>query len=194
VESFHLRLNPRVDSAGSARADTRGMPTNEYVLDAALVLAVVRQLRGRRLEGFGLYLPLALVTFAAVRYLHSLPTGRTDLILVSLGVGVGLALGVLAGIYTHVYRGEDGAPFARATSTAAGLWIVGVGARMAFSLYARHGGGPSLARFSHEHALAMQAWVDALVLMALCEVVSRSILLVVRSRRLPRGGAIIRAT
>jgi hypothetical protein len=173
------------------------MSINGYLLDAALLLVVVRQLRGRRLEGLSLYLPFGIVAFFAIKYLRTLPTGHADLVLVGLGVAAGLTLGVLCGVFTYVYRGRDGVPFARASGIAAGLWILGVGARLAFSLFAEHGGGPDLARFSHDHGLAMDAWVDALVLMALCEVVSRSILLLVRGRRLPAGGpgdAIIPAT
>ncbi len=170
------------------------MSTTEYVLNATLVLVVVLQLRGRRLEGWSFITPFAVVAFVASKYLRSIPTGGNDLLLIGLGVTAGLTLGILCGLFTLVYR-REGALFARATGIAAVLWILGIGARVAFSLYATHGGGPSIARFSAAHSLTMDAWVDALVLMALCEVVSRSTLLILRSRRLSGGygGAIIPA-
>ena len=35
---------------------------------------------------------------------------------------------------------------------AAGLWILGMGSRMAFELWSEHGGAPSIAHFSAAHA------------------------------------------
>jgi len=169
------------------------MTTSDYILNGALILSIIRQLRGRRLEGLSLYLPLGIVAYVCTKYLRSVPTGGHSLTLVACAAGAGLALGVLCGVYTHVYRGANGSPFARATGIAAGLWILGVGARLGFSLYAEHGGGPAIVRFSQAHELSMQSWIAALILMSLSEVVSRTLVLIVRARRLGggAGGAII---
>jgi hypothetical protein len=157
------------------------MTLSEYLLNALLVLVVVRQLRGKRLAGPNLYVPLALVAYAAFRFLHPVPTAGNDLWLALTGATIGLVLGVLCAVFTRVYPDHDGVPFARATAVAAGLWILGVGARLAFSLYAQLGGGPSIVRFSAHHDITTaQAWVAALVLMALTEVVSRTAILVAR--------------
>ena len=156
--------------------------TTTYILTAALVLAVVRQLRGRKLAGPSLWIPLAAVAYATAEYLRSIPTSGNDLVLVALGTATGLALGTLCGLHTLVYSDARGVPYARATALAAVLWIVGVAARLDFSLYAQHGGGSTIARFSVAHALTLQAWIAALVLMALAEVASRTAVLVFRSR------------
>jgi len=157
------------------------MTTSEYLLNGLLVLVVVRQLRGKRLAGANLYIPLALVAYAAFRFLHSVPTAGNDLWLALTGAAAGLVLGTLCALYTRVYPDHDGVPFARATAVAAALWIVGVGSRIAFSLYAQHGGGASIIRFSAHHDITTaQTWVAALVLMALTEVVSRTAILVAR--------------
>jgi len=168
------------------------MTTTEYLLNAALVLVVVRQLRGKRLAGAALYLPLAICAYAGYTYLHSIPTAGDDLALVLIGSITGLTLGTLCGLFTLVYPDRDGVPFARATGIAAVLWVLGVGSRIAFSLYAQHGGGETIRHFSIAHALSMDAWVAGFVLMAILEAVSRTAVLLVRARRLQGDrGAII---
>jgi hypothetical protein len=67
---------------------------------------------------------------------------------------------------------------------AAALWVVGIGMRMGFSLFAEHGGGPAIGRFSEAHHITAEGWVTALVLMSLVEVVSRTLILWARSRSL----------
>lgn len=171
------------------------MNPTDYIFSAALILVVVRQFRGRRLAGMNALIPLAIVAYVATQYLHTFPTAGNSVELISLAVTVGLTLGVLSAMFSRVYR-RDGVPFVRATWIAAAFWILGVGARLGFSLYADHGGGPSIAHFSAAHALPMQAWVTALILMALAEVLSRTGVLLVRARRLEDGAdsAIIRVS
>jgi hypothetical protein len=160
------------------------MTTTDYLLSAALVLIVLRQLRGRRLAGATLYLPLAIAAYAAFEYLHGIPTAGHDAALIGACLGVGLTLGVLCGLFTLVYPDANGTPYARATAIAAVLWIAGVSGRLAFAYYAEHGGGRAIASFSLHHALTPSVWPTALILMALAEVASRTIVLLVRSRRI----------
>jgi glycerol-3-phosphate acyltransferase PlsY len=83
-------------------------------------------------------------------------------------------------------RGADAVALARAGVVAAILWIVGIGARLGFALYSSHGGGPAIARFSVAHDITSSAaWVAALVMMALAEVIARLVTLRVRALRLP---------
>ncbi len=72
-------------------------------------------------------------------------------------------------------RTREGIPVAKAGLAAAGLWILGTGGRLAFQVYATHGGGAAVARFSTVHSItSVAAWTDALILMALCEAVVRT--------------------
>jgi hypothetical protein len=169
------------------------MNTYDYLLTVALLLVVVRQIRGRRLSGAALYAPIAVTAYAALKYLHALPTSGNDLFVVAAGAGCGLVLGTLSGCFTLVYPDRDGVPYARATGAAAALWILGIGSRLVFSLWARHGGGPALAHFSLVHSLSADAWVTGFVLMAILEAATRTVVLVVRARRLgtPPPGAIM---
>lgn len=170
------------------------MSTTDYIINAVLVLLVVRQIRERRLDLRSLVLPVALVALVAANYLHSVPTIGNDSLL-ELGLAAaGAAMGAAGALTTHVRLGEDGVARARAGFAAAGLWIAGVGGRLAFALAAGHGLGPAIASFSVHHAISgAQAWVAALVLMALADVGTRLVLLHLRGRRLERRGAALAA-
>lgn len=158
------------------------MSPGDYLLNIALIALVVRQMRGRPLTTFNLILPLALVAGAAAVYLRGFPTGGKDLVLELGGAAVGLLLGIGCAMTTAVRPGPGGVAVAKAGVVAAGLWIVGVGARLGFELYATHGGAAAIRRFSVAHQItSAEAWVSALLLMALCQVVTRTGLLYARS-------------
>src|SRR5579862_6621871 len=160
------------------------MSITEYLLNGALVGLVFLQLRGRRLTARNLLLPVAIVGWVAMSYLHGIPTAGNDLVLVVLGALAGLLLGTGCGLATVVVRRADGATIAKAGPLAAVLWVAGIGARVAFSLYATNGGGPAIERFSIAHAITSpRAWVGGLVLMALAEVLSRTALVAWKYRR-----------
>ena len=55
---------------------------------------------------------------------------------------------------------------------------------MGFSLFMQYGGAPTVVQFSRVHHLNGAGWVTGMVLMAFVEVVSRTLILWVRSRTL----------
>jgi hypothetical protein len=70
------------------------------------------------------------------------------------------------------------------------MWIAGVGARLAFAVAAGNGAGPAIARFSVAHQITgSAAWVAALVMMALADVLTRLVVIYLRGRRLAAGSA-----
>ena len=76
----------------------------------------------------------------------------------------------------------------KATGAAAVLWILGVGTRLAFGLYAEHGGAATMIRFSGwAHLSGFATWTTALLLMSLSEVLGRSTQLVRRMLRAQRA-------
>lgn len=161
------------------------MSLSDYILDIALIAIVVLQMRGRRLSASLLVLPIVIVGIVCAEYLHGIPTGANDLALVLGCAVVGSVLGILCAVFTSVTLDPDGRPFAKAGIVAAILWILGCGARFAFQLYATHGGGPAIVRFSAAHGITSQnAWAAAIILMAIGEVVFRSALLFWRGYRL----------
>jgi hypothetical protein len=158
------------------------MTTSDYILDLALIGIVFLQIRGRRLSAYSLLTPIIIVAVVARTYLTSVPTSGNDLLLIGAGAAVGIALGAGAGLFTKLTRDTEGQLMATAGWAAAVLWVVGVGSRFAFQEYASHGGGAPLAHFSAHHDITtMQAWVAALVLMALGEALTRTAVLGARA-------------
>jgi hypothetical protein len=159
------------------------MTTTEWITDIALLLIVFRQLREGRVDLRFFLLPLGIVAFVAHSYLSSVPTAGNDLVLIAALMGVGAVLGIAGGVYTRIRTvGED--VLIKAGAVSAILWVLGMGARMAFQLWTEHGGGAdNVARFSVAHHITSdQAWVAAFVLMALTEVVTRLATIFLRSR------------
>jgi hypothetical protein len=158
------------------------MTLSDYLIDIALIAVVLLQVRGRRLTTRSMLLPILLVGWAAHSYVHSIPTAGNDLILVIGCTVVGATLGGLCALATSLKLDADGFVVAKAGFVAAALWILGVGARFAFQLYASHGGGPALERFSTSHDITSPAaWTAALVLMAIGEVLLRTGIIALRA-------------
>jgi len=130
------------------------------------------------------------VAAAAVYFLHSVPGGGNDMALELAGAAAGAVMGAVSGLATHLRRSPAGTVLGRAGWLAAGMWIGGVGARMAFAFAATNGAGPAIARFSIAHHITGSgAWVAALVMMALADVLTRLTAVWLRGRRLAAGPA-----
>jgi hypothetical protein len=165
------------------------MSATDYLINAVLVLLVLRQIRETRLTWQILLLPVLIVIGAACYYLRSVPTAGNDIVLDVTLAAAGATFGGFCALATHLRRGADGVPLSRAGWIAALLWVVGIGARMGFAYAAGHGAGPAIERFSIGHCITIDAWAAALFLMALAEVVTRLAVLWLRSSRLPAAAA-----
>ena len=166
------------------------MTTTDYLISAVLVLLVIPQVRGTRLNLRNLLLPLVLVGAAAAYYLKTVPTQGHDVALDVATVLVGVLIGAACAYTTRLRRQSGGAVVAKAGFIAALLWIVGMAARTGFAYEANHGGRTAIVDFSRtEHITGASAWTAALVLMALAQVVARLVLLRVRARGTSAVGA-----
>jgi hypothetical protein len=168
------------------------MTLTDYILDLALIGIVFVQIRGRRLTARALLLPVVIVAYVGYKYLNGIPTTGNDLILVAAAAGTGITLGILAGVFTKVTPGPDGHPYAKAGFVAAALWVLGVGFRFAFQLYATHGGASAIGRFDLAHQISTNAWVAALILMAIGEALSRTAVLGRRAFAVPTSSRSLR--
>lgn len=171
------------------------MSGTTYIVDILLILIVFRQLRTSPLTASSVAIPLVIVGFAAIRYLKGFTPGGNDLALIVGLTVVGIVLGSLSAMTTRVWRIETGTVFAKASIVSAALWVLGMGFRFGFDLYSNtRSGEQALIRFSHDHQVTSgQAWVTALVLMAVGEVLSRVVYLQVRRFALSRAVAPSRA-
>lgn len=168
------------------------MSTTDYIINGILVLLVLRQIRETRLSWQMLVLPVVLVVAAAAYYLRSVPTVGNDVVLDVTLAATGAVLGALCALATHMRRGADGMVLARAGFLAAILWVVGIGARMGFAYASGHGASPAIERFSAAHSITSgSAWVAALVMMALAEVIMRLAVLRLRAAKVPAIAAAV---
>jgi hypothetical protein len=161
------------------------MTITDWIIDIALVLIVFRQLREVRLTARTVLLPLAIMAWAGSVYLHGVPTAGNDLVLIGLLTAAGAVFGLLSGLLTRV-RDRSGNVYIKATVSAAALWVISMGARMAFAVWSTYGSGAShIASFSAAHHITSgQAWVTALVLMAFGEVIFRLGTIIIRGELL----------
>jgi hypothetical protein len=83
-----------------------------YIVIAILVLLVLRQIRGSRLDLINLVLPAGLVAGAAAGSLRSVPSAGSDVALDVVVAGTGAALGFRCAWATRLRREPDGTPFA----------------------------------------------------------------------------------
>jgi hypothetical protein len=150
------------------------MTTTDWIIDLALILIVFRQLREERISKATFIVPIAMITFAAKNYLHSIPTAGNDLVLIALMAGVGVVFGLFGGLLTRV-RTLQGHVHIKATAGAAALWVASMGFRLGFAVWSTHPSGAAhLTSFSAAHHITSgQAWVTALILMAFAEVIVR---------------------
>ena len=159
----------------------------DYLLDSLLVLLVVRQILEARWDRRAVILPLAITGYVGYNYLHTIPTAGHDLLLIVALALVGVLCGTISGLATRIRTDGSRYAWVRAGWIAAGVWVASMSARFAFAVWASHGGGPALARFTIDNHLTPNAWVAALVLMALGEVVTRVGLVSYRAARAVRG-------
>lgn len=159
------------------------MTITDWIIDTALLLIVFRQMHEERLTFRTILLPVALMIWAGLNYLTSVPTAGNDLLLIVSGTAAGVLFGLFGGLLTRVRSSAENV-YVKATVSAAALWVISMGFRLAFEIWASHRSGEAhLVSFSVAHDITSgQAWVTALLLMAFGEVIVRLGTIVIRGR------------
>ncbi|MGO9883625.1 MAG: hypothetical protein ACLPV4_11495 [Solirubrobacteraceae bacterium] len=161
------------------------MTTTDYLIDATLVLLVLFQIKERELTTRSLIRPLVILSIAVFTYLHGIPTGGNDLILVAVFALTGGLIGVASGLTVFMRRGSSGEVLARAGWASGFFWVLGMGSRFAFLIWASHGGVSTIASFSAQHSITSnEAWTVALLAMAVFEVCGRTLIQATRRYQL----------
>ena len=161
------------------------MTFTDYILDSALVLLVLLQIKERKLTTKALVRPMVIVAIAVVNYLHGIPTAGNDLVLLVVLALVGLLIGVGSGQAVMMRRDPDGEVLARAGWISAFFWVLGMGSRFAFLIWVNNGGATTIGHFSASHSITSgEAWTVALLAMAVFEVCGRSLIMALRRQQL----------
>ena len=161
------------------------MSITDYLIDSALVLLVLLQIKERPLTTKSLVRPLIIISIAVANYLHGIPTAGNDLVLVGVLALTGLLIGLASAQTVRMRRGENGEALARAGWLSAFFWVLGMGSRFAFLIWINNGGSATIAHFSAQHAITSgEAWTVALLGMAAFEVCGRTLLLAARRQKI----------
>jgi hypothetical protein len=164
------------------------MTTSDYIIDSALVLLVLMQLKERKLTMRQLIRPLIILAVAVVNYLHGIPTQGNDLVLILAISAIGGLIGVASGVTVQMRTPADGSVWFRSGPASASLWVLGMGSRFAFAYWASHGGIGPIATFSASHSITSnEAWTVALLGMAIFEVCLRTLTVGVRWKEMEGG-------
>ncbi len=161
------------------------MTYTDYLIDSALVLLVLFQIKERTLTTRSLVRPVVIVAIAVANYLHGIPTAGNDLVLLAVLALLGLSIGVASGQTVMMRRDASGEVLARAGWLSAVFWVLGMGSRFAFLIWINNGGAATIAHFSATHSITSgEAWTVALLAMAVCEVCGRTLVQAVRREQL----------
>jgi hypothetical protein len=161
------------------------MTFTDYLIDSALVLLVLVQIKERRLTTKAILRPVIIVAIAVANYLHGIPTAGNDLVLFSVLASAGLLIGIASGQTVLMRRGAGGEVLARSGWVSGFFWVLGMGSRFAFLIWVNNGGAETIGRFSMHHSITGgAAWTAALLAMAVFEVSGRSLVQAIRRQQL----------
>lgn len=157
------------------------MSPSTYIIDSALVLIVLLQVKERTLTSRQLIRPLVILAIAVATYLHGIPSQGNDLGLAGVLAVTGGVIGIASGATVIMRRRPDGTTTFRSGWASGAFWVLGMGSRFGFAYWSSHGGVSSIASFSASHHItSAEAWTVALLAMAIFEVVGRTLVMAMR--------------
>jgi len=167
------------------------MTTTDYLIDSALVLLVLLQIRERPLTNRQLIRPLVILAIAVGNYLHGIPTAGNDLVLVAVLAVTGATIGIASGATVMMRPGARGETLMRTGWISGFFWVLGMGSRFGFIYWISHAGAGQVATFSAQHSITSgEAWTVALLGMAVFEVLGRTVVLAARRSQLEQPAVV----
>ncbi|MFF7410937.1 hypothetical protein [Streptomyces lydicus] len=152
-----------------------------------LIIILATDLGVRRVTTMRMLRSVAAVAVVIGFFVHSLPTSGNAPSFQLIGVGVGVICGLVAGALLPVHRGADGRVHTTGGAGYAALWLVLSSARVLFAYGSEHWFAADLIRFSIDNRLSgADVYANAFVFMSLAMVLTRTAVLLTKSRRLQR--------
>ncbi|MFJ4674310.1 hypothetical protein [Kitasatospora sp. NPDC088783] len=155
------------------------------VVNAAVLFAILEADLGphRRIGAFRLLRPVLAAGAIVPLFVRNPALSGAGLSLEIAGVVAGLLGGALAAAAFRVYRSpRTGRPVSRAGWAYAAVWVGVIGARAAFSYGSVHWFAAPLGGWMREHRVSGDALTDALLLMAVAMMLTRTAALAARTR------------
>ncbi len=156
----------------------------QWIIDISLVFIVIRQIQTTKIDWLFIAVPAAIVALTSWYYIEGFEITGANLTVLSICAAIGIITGVAGGLVTKVWY-EGGESYAKAGLAAASIWVVSMGARLAFIIWATHGGEQALTNFSIDHGItSASVYQTSLVVLALLEVVLRFAIILYRGWKL----------
>jgi hypothetical protein len=162
------------------------------IVDAALLAAVLQADLGhhRKIDRFRLLRPMLIAAAIIPLYLKAVTTHGHGAILEAGAIGIGIAFGLFATTLMAVYRSSSThRPVSRAGLGYAALWTIVIGARAAFSYGSDHWFSSQLTHWMVTHHVTADAITDALIFMAVAMLLTRTVAMAIRARRIASVGS-----
>jgi hypothetical protein len=162
------------------------------IVDAVVLGAVLTADLGsnRKIARFRLLRPLIIAVVIIPLFLKAVVTSGNGLSLEIAATAAGVVLGVIAISLMTVYRSpRSNRAVSRAGFAYAASWTIVIGARAAFTYGSDHWFSHSLGTWMTQHSVTSAAITDALIFMAVAMLLTRTIGIAVRARRVARLGS-----
>jgi hypothetical protein len=158
---------------------------SDLIIDAIILAAVLEADLGphRKIGTFRIVRPLLTAGAIVPLYLKAVATTGAGLTLALALGAAGIVLGLLANAFMTVYRSpRTGKPVSRAGLAYGALWSLVIGARAAFSYGSTHWFSSQLSHWMVRNAVGVNAITDALIVMAVTMLLTRTIGMGIRAR------------